>query len=440
MPHIPAAVASGATPVLLVVVGLAVLAVGLALLTGDRARPRAGSDSTEPSAGMPAAPPVPCDWSAWLEQHDGTRLALRRPARRDCCQYVVRVRDLDPVPAPLDETTDALVWTGRATRVSRDEARTPTTRDLVTRRASTGPGTATASVSLDRTAGPTITTASPPPHGDEDPTGERTDPVEHAARLWRRHLDDLHARGARPAPTDGPPVPPMALQHRVEVLVRVERGCEVAAHPTRAEVTCEARLTGTALTGTPQLGAPLLASWGHVSGTTVVADTPVDVPAGLARWRPATQDTAHGVTATAATGPAELRAHWTGRQSMTVDERRVAVVLGSAVDLVLDVEDTNPDVTAALEATTAATARIHLGTADGRGGGCSRCLPELEVRVGRAGGPDVRSIAAGSTPEVAIRFDGRTIRLRAPVPDGGRRSWTVAAEDDDATQPVTSVR
>ena len=119
----------------------------------------------------------------------------------------------------------------------------------------------------------------------------------------------------------------------------------------------------------------------------------------------------------------------------------MAVVLGSAADLVLDVDDARPDVAAALHAATIATARIHLGTADGRGGGCSRCVPEFEVRVGRADGADVRSSPAGSTAEVAIGFDGRTIRLRAPVPDGGRRSWTVVTEDDDvAAQPVTSVR
>ena len=433
---------SVATPVLLLVVGLAVLAVGLALLTGGgRARRRPAPTYARPAAPATPAPPAdaPCDWSAWLEGEAGERVLLRGAAGRACCRYVIRVRDLDPVAAPLDQVQESLVWAGEATRLSRDGARTPLTRDLVTRRAATGAGTATLAMGLDRTAGPTVATAADLPHVDADDPEVERGTARRAARLWHQHLDDLHAHGARPAPSDGDRVAPAAVQRRVELVVAVDRGCEVAAHRCEAEVACEARLDGSVAVGTARLAAPLLASWVEVGTATIAADAAVDGQVGIAAWHPTSVPPAHGVTATGGAASGSCAAAWQGRRTVRVDERRATVVVGSAVRLELEADDDQPEVRGELHASTAADVRVHLGTADGRGAGCARCLPEVEVRVGRTTAPDVRSTPAGSTCEVTIGLDGHTVRLQAPTPDGGARSWTVDPADvvPGAPQPAT---
>lgn len=420
-------------PVLLLLGGLAVLVVGLVLLTGGGPRTSGPlRDTRDPDSDEPPTE-APCDWSAWVELEDDERLALRAPTGRACCSYVLRVRDLDPVTGAVDESATSLSWAGSSTRIGPDGATTPLERDVVRRHVTSTAGALVTALAVDRSPGPEVTT----PGWRELPAAELAATGAHdsrTAQLWQLHLDELRGHGARPVPTDGPRVAPLVHRRRVEVALSVARGCRPAAHRDEVDGDCRARLE---VRATPaagrRLAAPLLASWIQVGEQVVVADTPTAAPAGLSGWHPATGAREVGVAAVCDPGADTSTAEWTGRLRTTdVDERAVTLVVGSQVQLEADVEAGPPapeGVVAELRASTDARVRLRLGQGtDPSGSRCTRCVPALEVVVGRPAAPGVRTIAPGTTADVQIRLDGRTVCLHPPEP-GGTGAWTVAQGD-----------
>ena len=428
-------------PVVLLVVGLVVLAVGLLLLTGSRphpdlpavvrASPPAPSPGTDPS-------PATCDWSAWVEADDGLRVQVRAPEGRPCCSYVLRVRDLDPVDPPVDDATESLVWHGGASRVGPRSATTPLERDVVGRRADAHVGEAQATLTLDRRTGTEVATVAA--HHD-DVGAEPADPAGAAAELWQRHLDELHGHGAHPAPSDGAHVVPVEVRRRVEAVLQVERGCATVPQPARAAVGCRARIEATT-GGTARPVGALLAAWVQVGATTVVADRPVGDPSGLAGWHPVDVAPAPGVTVVGDASDASCSGEWEAHRPVPVDPDRVEVVVGTAVRLEIDQAGPGSTGTAQVHGSCTAGVHVRLGPAADDAAGCARCVPEVELVVGRATVRGARSDDAGSTDGVAIRFHGHTTRLLAPVPGSGSRSWTASPEDlaEGATQPATRAR
>jgi hypothetical protein len=383
-----------------------------------------------PAAPTPPPPAEPCDWSAWFEHEDGRRVLLRGAEGRTCCTYVLRVRDLDPVTGPTDQLDEVLCWSGAATRIGPSGASTPLQRDVVTRRAASSHGALFAALSLDRSPGPEVTT----PGWRDEPmatAGEEGTHDNRRAQLWSRHIDELRDHGARPIPADSPRVPPLEHRRRVEASLSVQRGCRTAPHPAVAEGSCHARLGGSlAPTGQGRLGAPLLASWIEVDDRVVVADEATVPPTGLGSWHPVVEDPARGIAAAGDPRARTTEAEWTGRVRTDVDERAATVRIGSAVRLEVTADDDAPGrVAAELHASTAAHVRLRVAAPEGDDGGCRRCVPSVEVTLGRPDVHGVRSDERDSTAEAVIRLDARSFRLHPPVPGTGARSWTVATGD-----------
>lgn len=450
--------------------GLAILVAGLVLLTGGPGRstgrpttprrdvdapawgpgagatPRVGTPAPEPAASSrtaapapapaapatsPDTPAAPCDWSAWFVHEDGHRVALRAPLGAACCTYLVQVRDLDPVTGLLDELEEALTWSGTATRLGPEGAATRLQRDVVTRRASTAVGELFAALSLDRSPGPEVTTPAWRARDDGDDAGAAEGDERRRARLWSLHIDDLHDHGARPAPTDAPRVAPLVHRQRVEVSVTVERGCRTAPHTATITGRCQARLGASVTSPAGRVTIPLVASWIGVDTAVVAANEPTVPPVGLASWHPVADDPAAGVAAVGDPRRRASEAEWTGHVDTAFDEAGVTVTVGSAVHLEIDADDRAPEpVGAEVHATTAAQIHLRIGEAEA-GDGCRRCLPAVDLVLGRPAAPGVRPHAPGSTAEAEIRLDGRPFRLRRPDAGRASRSWVVAPADLD---------
>lgn len=455
-----AAEAMPVAPALMLVVGLVILVAGLVLLTGgglrrrDEPVPAAAAPGTAPAAPSPATAPAPaptvaepdvaapaappaavgpddCDWGAWLEL-DGDRVALRTPTGRACCTYTLRVRDLDDVLDPVDALEEVLVWSGEATELGPDGAATPLQRDVVTRRASSSAGASFAALSLDRSPGPVVRTAGwrDVPAADLAATGDLD---TRAAQLWALHLDELRKRGARTAPAGTPRVAPVVHRRRVEATVTVVRGCTPAPHGATVDGHCRAELGASVAPAAGHLETPLLASWVDVDGTITAADQLLAPSTGLSGWHPVDDEQGAGVAAACDRVARTTAATWGRDLHAEVDEARTTVVLGSAVRLDVEADEhVRTRVAAELHASTGAHVTVRLGAPDPTGNGaptCRRCVPEVELRLGRDAALGVRPDAPGSTAEAEIRLDARTFRLHPPAPGTGARSWTVSALD-----------
>jgi hypothetical protein len=435
----------------MIAAGLAILVVGLVLLTGGRTprtpTPRTPQPPSPPTAAPDPAPPtpepepappapVPCDWSAWLDLDEGGRQLLRAPQHRSCCRYVLRITSTpppaadDPDRAPtdeIDEVDDFLTWSGAATRITPRGATTPLQRDRVTRRLATSATVLDAFLMLDRAPGTEVTT----------PNDATADPAD----LFRHHLDDLRSHGARPAPTEGPAVPPLVSEpRRLEVTLEVERGCATPAHRTVVRGECRARLEGhLAAPGTGRLDAPMLASWIEVGDTVVAATEPTTLD-GVTHWQPVTDGASPGVAVACDSQAPSTTAEWSGGLDTEVAPHTLTLVLGHAVRLELDTDEpAGGEVRADLRATTSARATLTIEAPPVAGDTACRCVPDLQLALGAPGAPAVRPAAPGSTSGVELRLDGRTFRLSAPA--AGSRSWTLAAADGtvqaaDATDTI----
>lgn len=431
----PFAVLLLATSVVAALVGLGVVATGWARRRAGWA-PRDPRDpvwtATTPPPRSDDPPSADCDWAVWWDLGDGKWRPLRHPVGRSCCHVVVTVRELTP-DVSCDERREALGWTGERTRIGMRQAVTPTARDVVVRHATARDGGVGAGVALERTPGPTVVTPARRRAAGHAPSTAST-PADEAAQLWACHVDDLRDRGAGPVPAEGPSVAPDEVRRRVEVVVRVQRGCGTRAVPVTVDARVRARLSGTASPGAATMAAPTLASWVTVDGRVVAADAPTTAPTGLASWSRVTTEAGPAIDATALPFGPTCDAEWSGRWAGAVDPSVVRLVAGSTVALAIDgLGNGAVPASARLDATTTAQVRIHVGdaTRDGTAAACPRCLPRLVLHIGPGTDTPARPDAHGATWDGTIGWDGRVLRLRAPAAGSDHPAWTVDAVDTD---------
>lgn len=352
----------------------------------------AGGQPTVAPEAEASAPPAEatgpaCGWAVSLTDATGGRIV--RGAADACCSWALTVVDLDPVPAPSTHDEETVCWDSHATRVTSGRATTPLHRLAEHRRTELGPGRVVAALERSRQADEVVVTTGP---GDTDPT-VADGAHGRAAAVWAHHLDELHDRGAHPAPTADPDPIVVEAGRRVAVRLRPDVSCDGAPDHLDVVASCEASLTTTREAGGPVPTAPRLAAWVEVEGKLAAADTPTGpvVTSPDMVWVRRTADDAAGV-AVPSVPVGDHAIGWRGTLDVSVPAGEVTVVVGHAIHLEA-AGGHAADGRVRAEAITSTRLRVGLGAP--RDHACPCGSAELVVEVGDDG--------------VMLRVEGRDV-------------------------------
>lgn len=430
----PVVAANVAIPVAMLVIGLAVLVAGLVLLSP---RKRGTADASPPEVDDEEPPLLACDWSAELESASGERITLRPAVGRDCCRYLFRLTEARSDSAELP-TEERLFYSGGATQVGRDGAVTPLQREAITTTAVITPTAVDATMTIERTSGPSIGS----PGWEQLPVQdnqERGRLDELARRAWELHLDQLHQQGARLAVGTASETATLSRHQRLLLTVTVIRGCD-AEQPV-IDVTGQSRVQWDMAQVAPTLhrADASLAAWVLADDLQAVAASPTSPLLGVRSWHLLDGHGQHGVSLVGDPAADQAMGEWSGVARVQVAKPELTIELGCGVaveaaathvetglatlrgraESLLELSVSAPSPTAARDVAADAKAR---GDAS-----CTCANPSISLTLGIGDQADAETGDADSTTAGRMRLDDRVVR----VSRSGRDGWNVVRVASD---------